>query len=72
MASAANVYWIQDAPSHSFVTYRYRDLFDQINGSDDARSNHAKEHFKMEMGTGIECLDKNYITAGGESKQVEE
>ena len=24
------------------------------------------------MGTGIECLDKNYIAAGVESKQVKE
>ena len=26
----------------------------------------------MEMGTGIECLDKNYIAAGVEPKRVEE
>ena len=26
----------------------------------------------MEMGTGIECLDKNYIAAGVEPKQVKD
>ena len=26
----------------------------------------------MEMGTGIECLDKNYIAGGVEPKQEEE
>ena len=72
MARAANVDWIQDGPRHSFGTYRYRDLFDEIKGSDDARSNHAKEYLRMEMGTGIECLDKNYIAAGVEPKQVKE
>ena len=72
MANAANVDWIQDGPRHSFGTYRYRDLFDEIKGSDDARSNHAKEYLRMDMGTGIECLDKNYIAAGVESKQVKE
>ena len=72
MASAANVDWIKDGPRGKFVTYRYRDLFDEIEGSDDARSNHAKEYLRMEMGTGIECVDKNYIAAGVEPKQVEE
>ena len=72
MASVANGDWIQDDPRHSFVTNRYRDLFDEIEGSDDARSNHAKEYLRMEMGTGIECVDKNYIAAGVEPKQVEE
>ena len=72
MASAANVDRIKDGPRHSFGTYRYRDLFDEIKGSDDARSNHAKEYLRMEMGTGIECLDKNYIAAGVEPKQVKE
>ena len=66
MASAANVDWIQDGPRHSFGTYRYRDLFDEIKGSDDARSNHAKEYLRMEMVTGTDCVDKNYIAAGVE------
>ena len=56
MANAANVDWIQDGPRHSFGTYRYRDLFDEIKGSDDARSNNAKEYLRMEMGTGIELF----------------
>ena len=43
MAIATNVDWIQEGPRHSFVNYRYRDLYDEIKGSDDARSNHAKE-----------------------------
>ena len=72
IAKHIGVDWIQDGPRHSFGTYRYRDLFDEIKGSDDARSNHAKEYLRMEMGTGIECLDKNYIAAGVESKQVKE
>ena len=72
MASAADVDWIKDAPRHILITYRYRDLFDEIEGSDYARSNHAKEYLRMGMGTGIEWLDKNYITTGVEPKQVEE
>ena len=59
MAIAANVDWIKDGPRGSFLTYRYRDLFDEIEGSDDARSNHAKEYLRMEMSTGIKWLDKN-------------
>ena len=72
MASAANVSWIQDGPRHSFVTYRNRDFFQLIKYIENARSNQAKEYLNMEMGTGIESLDKNYIAAGVEPKQVKE
>ena len=64
--------WIGFQPSPQLRNLTLRDLVDEIEGSDDARSNHAKEYLRMEMGTGIECFDKNYIAGGVESKQVEE
>tara|TARA_R100000152_G_C6762661_1_gene186957 strand:- start:89 stop:1609 length:1521 start_codon:yes stop_codon:yes gene_type:complete len=72
IARLTNVKWIKNGPRHSYGTYRYRDLYEVINGSEDARTNHAKEQLRLEMHTGDDCLDKNYIGAGVGLKQVEE
>ena len=50
---------------HSFGTYRHSQLRSEFKNQD------PKDFLKYEMGTGVACLDKNYIAAKVKPKQVE-
>ncbi|MBU97963.1 MAG: hypothetical protein CL429_02600 [Acidimicrobiaceae bacterium] len=65
IAKHIGIDWIQDGPRHSFGTYRYSQLRSHNKDQD------PKSFLKYEMGTGVACLDKNYIGAKVKPKQVD-
>jgi len=64
IAKHIGIDWIQDGPRHSFGTYRYSELRSKDDDQD------PKAFLKYEMGTGLKCLDKNYLGAKVNGKQV--